>query len=355
MKGYKRFGLLLGILGVGALLSAGIGVRAADEKPKEDKAAKDKVVVQDKVVKKSRAGTPDNRVFEKRIELGGGGGFLGVAIEDVDKDDLAALKLSEERGVVVKSVEADSAASRAGLKEGDVILRYQGETVWSAAQFRRLIRETPAGRMVSLDVSNAGAARTVSATLADRPSPRWTAGMPALADLEEGLGPLEDFTFEAPEPPEPPDVPDVPEAPDAPDAPRPPRIQKDRMFRFRMPGAGRLMWRGGMFAGGGQRKLGIEYQPVSGQLAKYFKVEGEGILVTSVDEGGPAALGGVKAGDVIVKVNGKAVEGSGELHEALESIDAGQEVSLTVQRDGRPVDVKVKAGGRKSEGPAETT
>lgn len=355
MKGYKRFGLLLGILGVGALLSAGIGVRAADEKAKDDKATKDKVVVQDKVVKKWRTGTPGNRVFEKRIELGGGGGFLGVAIEDVDKDDLVSLKLPEERGVVVKSVDADSAASKAGLKEGDVILRYQGETVWSAAQFRRLIRETPAGRKVSLDVTNAGAARAVSATLADGPSFRWTGAMPALADLEDGLGPLEDFTFEAPEPPEPPDAPGAPDVPDVPEAPRPPRIQKDRVFHFRMPEAGRLMWRGGMFPGGGQRKLGIEFQPVSGQLAKYFKVEGEGILVTSVDEGGPAAVGGVQAGDVIVKVNGKAVEDSGELHEALESVDAGQEVGLTVQRDGRPVDLKVKAGGRNRHGPAETT
>src|SRR5262245_4267615 len=56
-----------------------------------------------------------------------GGGYLGVQLADVAKDDVARLKLDGERGVLVRDVVEGSAAAEAGLKEDDVILRYQGE------------------------------------------------------------------------------------------------------------------------------------------------------------------------------------------------------------------------------------
>jgi serine protease Do len=350
MKGFNRFGLVLGVLAAAALLgTASARVRAADEQVQPTAKVKPS---REESVKRFKVG-PQVRRIERTFEHTDGA-FLGVGVADVGKADLAALKLGEERGAVVRSITADSAAAKAGLKEGDVILRYQGETVWSAAQFRRLIRETPAGRTISLDVTNAGAARTVAATLGER-------------SMETaGFGPLEDFDIdlpgmiagEMPEPPEPPealeppDAPDAPEAPNAPrppHAPRPPRIMADRVFRFKMPdGGGNMMWRGGMFAGE-PRKLGLEFQPVSGQLANYFKLAGEGILVTNVAANGPAAVGGVRAGDIIMKVNGKAVADGGALREAMESVQPGQEVSLTLQRDGSPVEVKLKAGGNATE------
>jgi len=93
---------------------------------------------------------------------------------------------------------------------------------------------------------------------------------------------------------------------------------------------------------GGPRKLGIAYQDISGQLAGYFKLgEGSGVLVTSVDEGGPAAKAGVKAGDVILKFDGKAIRDGGDLRQQVRQVEGGTEVALTVQRDGRPVDLKV--------------
>ena len=263
------------------------------------------------IVKGAAAGEDkDRRVEVVRI---GGGAYLGVRLEDVGKDDVARLKLPEERGALVKSVEKDTPAEKAGLKEGDVILRYQGESVLSAAQLARLVRETPPGRTVSLEVNRAGGTQKLSAT------------------LEEGRRLHFGGDFEVPVPPEPPLPPEVPEA-----------------FRLEDLGRGRrLLWRD-RWSERGPRKLGIRYQEIEGQLAEYFRLtEREGVLVTSVEEGSPAAQGGIKAGDVVLKFAGKTVRDGDDLRSALDAARPGDEVVLTVQRDGKPLDLKVKLEGEK--------
>jgi serine protease Do len=98
----------------------------------------------------------------------------------------------------------------------------------------------------------------------------------------------------------------------------------------------------------GPRKLGIQYQEISGQLADYFHVEGgEGILVVSVDENGPAAKAGLKAGDVITRIGSEAVKSSRDLRRQVDRLDPGKEATLGILRDGRPLELKVTAGGEK--------
>ena len=260
-------------------------------------------------VKAKGTGADDDRNVDRRVQvvrLGGAGGFLGVRLQEVD----------EGRGARVESVEPDSPAAKAGLKEGDVIVRFDGEAVRSALQLTRLVRETPAGRAVPVEVTRGGVTQKLSATL-DEGHGRFR------YENRELLVPEPEFDIELPEPPE---------APQAPRAPRPWAFgwhsDGDRDFAFRMPG--------------GPRKLGIAYQEVSGQLAGYFKLaEGRGVLVTSVDEGGPAAQAGVKAGDVILKFDGKAIRDGGDLRQQVRQVEGGTEVALTVQRDGRPVELKV--------------
>jgi serine protease Do len=250
---------------------------------------------------------------DKRKELvrfhARGGARLGVSLEEVGRDDVGRLKLAEEKGARVTHVTEGSAAAKAGLKEDDVILRYHGEAVLSARQLARLVRETPPGREVALEVSRGGAVQRLTAT------------------LEEGKGhgllTGEGFHFELPEMPEPPEPPDPPLAPrfswDGDDTAR--TVLRD-VIRMRSP-----------------RRLGIGYQELSGQLARYFKVD-DGLLVTQVDEGSPAAQAGLQAGDVILKFDGDSIEDSGDLREALD--EAKEEATVTVQRDGRPLDLKVK-------------
>lgn len=252
-------------------------------------------------------GRPGRRVEFARFF--GGGSRLGVSLEEVGAGDVARLGLSAERGAVVTRVEEGSAADKAGLKEGDVIVRFGGENVWSAAQLARVVRETPPGRTVAIEVSRAGSVQSLSVTLS-RPDHDRMFG-------PEGMG---NFHFEMP------DLSDLPDAPEIAGVPAPPHPP--------MPPA---------FGPHGGRKLGLAYQELGDQLARYFKVEG-GVLVTDVEEDGPAGKAGVKAGDVIVRVSGKAVKDGRDLREALRDVEAGSTATLGVQRDGRSMDLGVKVG-----------
>lgn len=245
-----------------------------------------------------------------RVVIGGGGG-LGVSLDEVGADDASRLRLPEERGALVRSVEPDSPAAAAGLQTEDVIVSYQGQPVQSAAQLSRMVRETPAGRKVALEVSRGGATQKLTATLRD--------GRRGL------LTPDFDFDFDVPLP-----AIDIrpPRPPRAPRAPRPPAGEWDDFDV-------RELW------GGRRGRLGLTYQELTDQLARYFKVEG-GLLVSSVKEGSPAAAAGVQAGDVIVRANGKAVRSSEDLRDQLDGAEPGAEVTLGLQREGRALEVKAK-------------
>jgi S1-C subfamily serine protease len=276
----------------------------------------------------------------------GGGSHLGVVLEDVGKDDVARLKLSEEKGALVKEVRADSPAAKAGVEAGDVIVQFQGQPVWSAAQLSRLVRETPPGRTVSLEVSREGSTRNLHATLAEGRSGH---AFERLADLG----------FDLPEMPEMPMAPEAPQAPDAPAAPRAPRAP--RVFRFKdfdfgegADGEAPARLFRDFFPDRQPGKLGIQYEELSEQLAGYFKVDG-GVLVSTVEASGPAAKAGVKAGDVIVKVDGKSVRDGDDLRTAVARLEPGKEATLTVHRDGRPLDLKLTVAGRARRAPRNPT
>jgi serine protease Do len=258
-----------------------------------------------------------------------GGGRLGVNLAEVTADDVARLKLSEERGALVKDVASGSAAEKAGLKEGDVILRYQSEAVHSAVQLSRMVRETPPGRKVTLEVSRGGAVQRLTATLEEGKGKRFSL---------EGNFP----NVELPEIPGPPEIPEPPEIPAVPPVPPLSFSWQDHEGNTRdlmLKDWPRLS---------GPRRLGISYQEISGQLAKYFKAPGEsGLLVTHVDDNGPAAKAGLKTGDLVVKYDGKPLENARDLREKLNKSESGSNVTLTVQRDGKPLDLKVTLGADK--------
>ncbi len=266
----------------------------------------------------SAADPPKKSTSRRSLLLLGERGRLGVTVEDVTPDDVQRLKLDGETGVRVRSVEEDSPAAAAGLKEDDVVLRYRGEAVHGASQFARLVRETPVGRKVPIEISRDGARRQVDATVGDRRlADRELLGPgrhPQIPGLPENLDgeigdALRNFRFEL-------DPEDAARLGD--DA----RDEVRRVFRSRGP------------------RLGIRYHELSDQLAAYFKVD-DGVLVSSVDEGSPAAKAGLKAGDVIVKLDGKPVGDASDLGSAVARLDAGTPATITVQRDGRPLDLKV--------------
>jgi serine protease Do len=249
----------------------------------------------------------DDQKIERRVVVRHSGDRLGVTIGDTT---------GEPRGAAVRSVAEDSAAFKAGIKEGDVIVRFDGEAVRSASQLARLVAETPAGRAVAIEVTRGGATQKLTATLAEA-GKRFHFDMP-------------DFEVEIPEPPAP---------PQAPMPPHPPLAPRARAWS----------WQGGdgrdfafKMLSGGPRKLGIEYMELGEQLAGYFKLSGKsGVLVTAVEADGPAAKAGMKAGDVILKLAAAAIADGDDLRDALAKAEGGSEVGVTVQRDGRPVELKV--------------
>jgi hypothetical protein len=86
---------------------------------------------------------------------------------------------------------------------------------------------------------------------------------------------------------------------------------------------------------GGRGRLGVRLQGLTDQLGDYFGIEGgEGALVTSVTEDSPAAAAGIQAGDVIVAVGSKPVEGPGDVARAVRGAEAGP-AEVTVIRDGQ--------------------
>src|ERR1700693_4661894 len=111
---------------------------------------------------------PFSESFGFSSEDFGGGSYLGVATRDITPDRLSDLKLKEEHGVEVTLVDQDAPAGKAGLKEHDVILSINGNQVESVEQLRRMIREIPPGRLVTLGVSRDGQPLTLKAQLADR-------------------------------------------------------------------------------------------------------------------------------------------------------------------------------------------
>ena len=94
-----------------------------------------------------------------------GGSWLGVETREVTSDNAKELKLPGERGVVLGRIAPDSPASKSGLRENDVVTEINGQQVEGAMQFRRMIREIPAGRSVQLTVWRDGRTQKINVTL----------------------------------------------------------------------------------------------------------------------------------------------------------------------------------------------
>jgi len=232
----------------------------------------------------------------------GGGSFLGLGVSEIDSDRAKALNLREERGVEITRVEEDSPASRAGLKIADVVLEYGGQRVEGTEQFVRLVHETPVGREVKVSISRNGSLQTVVAKTGARKmeaGKTWT--------LRSG----EPFPFELPEV----RMQDIPKA-------------------F-------MSWRSAV--------LGIEGESVDSQLAQYFGVK-EGVLIRSVLKGSPAEKAGLKAGDVITKVDTTPVSNSREISSALRSAGSKKTVPVTLTRERREVSINVTFDDEKQSG-----
>src|SRR5713226_2673595 len=133
----------------------------------------------------------DVQVF---TSLEDGASWLGVETAEVNAEKTKELKLPVERGVLLTEIVPDSPAAKAGLKANDVVTEFNGQRVEGAAQFRRMVRETPAGRTVQLTVWRDGRSQAVSVTLGESehgrhavtamPRGNWNIEMPRMPKVE---------------------------------------------------------------------------------------------------------------------------------------------------------------------------
>jgi serine protease Do len=223
------------------------------------------------------------------------GGYLGIGGLDISPERAKALNLKEERGVEVSSLAEEGPAAKAGMKQGDVVLEFNGQPVEGTAQFQRLVRETPAGRQVKITVWRAGAAQTLTATVGENKQTTF------MAPGDNS------WNFSMPEIPVMPNV-EIP--------------------RFQMYSQNPM--------------LGIVGEPLGqeDQLAEFFGVQ-EGVLVRSVKKGSAAEKAGIKAGDVITKIDDSKVVSSSEITRVLRGLKSKKTFGVTVMRNKKEVPLTV--------------
>lgn len=232
-----------------------------------------------------------------------GSAYLGVDIADISEDRLGELKLKEEHGAEVTMVDQDAPAGKAGLHDHDVILSLNGTAIESAAQLRRMIKETPPGRVITLGISRDGQPLTLKVQLADRhKSMAWEPHLPQM-----------------------PDMPSIPPMPD-----------------FDMP-VSVVVVHSGMHSG-------LMVENITPQLGDFFGVkDGKGVLVRSVEKGSRGEKSGFRAGDVIVKVNDQPVRDSSDFTHSLHA-SSGPTASVVVMRDKREQTLTLSLPEKKDSG-----
>jgi S1-C subfamily serine protease len=205
-------------------------------------------------------------------------GKLGVTIQEMTPELAKSFNVKEVRGVLVSSVEDGSPAEKAGIHAGDIITQVNGARVDDGNALRNHIAATPPGTDVALTVLRDGHEQAMHAKLIE-----------LQADNEASAS----------------------------------------------PGTG------GKESGGGQ--LGITVEPVTADLVSRLKLKGtQGVVVTEVEPGSPAAEAGIQPGDVVLEVNHQAVKSGTDIRAGVKNSGSRPPLLLIV-RNGVNLFVAVQA------------
>lgn len=268
-------------------------------------------------------------------------GYLGVATRDIGEDQMGILHMKVARGAEIVRVDHDGPGCAAGLREHDVILEVNGQTIEGEEQLRKILREIPPGRQVKILISREGNAQTMAAQMANREEVEreawdrhWSVPDPATegqkntdgqknADAGPARGGAGNGSGNGPG-----------------GAVRGGSDPAPRSSGLGFLHANRAS---GEFDGGGHgipgtsllksKATGVMLEMISPQLAEYFgTANGTGLLVRNVDANGPAEAAGIKAGDVVIRINELPMLSTGDWAKAVRE-NRGRQVAVTLMRE----------------------
>jgi len=242
-------------------------------------------------------------------------GYLGVDVRDVTDDQMAALKLKQARGAEIILVDHDAPAGKVGLREHDVILRVNGQAIEGEDQLRRMLRESSPGMQLTLVISRDGQQMSVTTQTANR-------------EVVERQAWEQHLTVPEPLPSDNPVGEFYPSV-----STTVPTMRGGNNFISPM-----LM---------NPSYTGAMLETMSSQLADFFGVVGSGgLLVRSVEANSPAAQAGMRAGDVVVRANEKAVANSADWTKAIKD-SHGRPVTVVVLRDKKEQTISLTPDNKK--------
>ena len=249
----------------------------------------------------------------------GDGGYLGIQTQEVTKENFSKFGLASVRGVAIEKVMENSPAATAGLQAGDVIVRFENEEITSVRKLTRLISEVAADHQVKITVLRNNNEQDITATLGKRQTPKFENGSFAMTVPMGKMGELKEFPA------------------------FPPMAAMPRIMTTPGMDGKAFSW-----GAGGGRQIGIGVMSLTKQLAEHYNVDG-GLLVNDVRENSPADKAGLKAGDIIVEAEGKAVKNDLDLIRTINEKKDG-DVSVTYVRDGKRQTVSITPEASKDGG-----
>jgi len=224
------------------------------------------------------------------------GAYLGVQITAVTPQRASALKLQESAGAIITYVDQDGPACHAGLVENDVVVAFDGSKVDGPEQLQGLIHATPPQKTVTLTIVRNGQRRDIKVVLGSWNVMSHARAMPAIT-----LG-----------------------------HPPPPHAYSPDL---EIPSFTVL-----------SARHGLVVESLSPQLSDFFGVpRGHGVLVRSVEGGSPAAAAGLKAGDIILKVNNETVHDMADWQRGMHV--PATKVSVGIWRDKHEQTVVINVPG----------
>jgi S1-C subfamily serine protease len=232
--------------------------------------------------------------------------YLGIDFRDVGDDQVAQLKLKDSRGAEIIRVDHDAPAGKMGLREHDVVLQMNGVAIDGEEQLRRMLKDCPPGKTVVMTIARDGQTIVTSAPMADRAELERQA-------WEQHLAGPQAPAFAAP-------TGDAAAAVAAP-SPAPPSSFSSRYSKSFI---------GSLLAS--PTYTGLTLEVVGPQLGSFFGVNGGGLLIRSVVDNSPAAMAGLRAGDVVVRANAIPVANLSHWTKTVREAK-GKPMAITIVRD----------------------